>query len=395
LRNSCELQVFYITGESPFKQSGGGFGVKGNYRFLKKSFPDLIYIGPGKPRDCDGLSVPDGSNFGTKLKQALRATMTPIGAHFPLIRAYIVRKAHESAAVHRLFFVENTRLGFAGYFIRQHFGQESLIIYNAHNVEIDYMRTNTRNPVRHFVTYVNERTAHHTGDSILVLTDEDIIRFRELYRMGRARLYSAPHCIDNLPPGAKNRHLQIPPLQALFVGSLNVQQNVKAITFLLKDVLPKIRAKCQGKVKLAIAGSSPSRHVYKMATKSSVKLIASPSTEALRDLYAGSHVFLSPVKGGSGFKVKNLDALRHGLPVIASRDSLRGYKRTASYAISAEKANDYVNALTYLLDCPQNLAAMSHAAIKYVARYHSPDVRNKRLAYILERGMEDRGWRCR
>jgi glycosyltransferase involved in cell wall biosynthesis len=60
-------------------------------------------------------------------------------------------------------------------------------------------------------------------------------------------------------------------------------------------------------------------------SKAGLKLILNPDN--LSDIIAQGDIYLCPVESGSGLKLRIMDALRLGKPVIAHEISARGYEQ--------------------------------------------------------------------
>jgi hypothetical protein len=77
-------------------------------------------------------------------------------------------------------------------------------------------------------------------------------------------------------------------------------------------------------VEYIIAGRAPSVALRTSALAAGAKVIANPVD--IDSIVRDADIYLAPVRLGSGVKLRVLDALRSGVPVIAHRVSARGYQ---------------------------------------------------------------------
>ncbi|CAG0965624.1 hypothetical protein BURK1_00950 [Burkholderiales bacterium] len=85
-------------------------------------------------------------------------------------------------------------------------------------------------------------------------------------------------------------------------------------------------------------------------------------------------VAINPVRWGSGLKVKSVEALGHGLPLVTTSEGARGMLAAAGDAfILADDPAEFAAACVALLADPQRRAALGAAAYAYAQRHFSPE----------------------
>jgi hypothetical protein len=71
----------------------------------------------------------------------------------------------------------------------------------------------------------------------------------------------------------------------------------------------------------------------------------------LDQLWTGMDVAINPVRWGSGLKIKTVEALAAGLPLVSTREGARGLEHLAGEVfLMADDAADFANACLHLLD---------------------------------------------
>jgi glycosyltransferase involved in cell wall biosynthesis len=109
----------------------------------------------------------------------------------------------------------------------------------------------------------------------------------------------------------------------LFLGSMDYSANVDGVVHLVRDVLPRVRARG---VKLVVAGSNPRRTVYAAARRApghvEVEVVG-----YVRDpdpYFASCRAFVVPLRYGGGTRIKILEALARGVPVVSTAAGCEG-----------------------------------------------------------------------
>lgn len=200
----------------------------------------------------------------------------------------------------------------------------SRLILDMHNVESDLAGQLQRNAWGPAASTAAsglrrlERKALSIVDRVWVCSSQDREKLNALARHG------AP--IDVVPNGIP-RAEDIPsvlPAQAttangfpviLFVGHLGYEPNVDAAVRLAGTILPGIR-KALPDARLIIAGRSPQPKVEALAELPGVTLVESPGD--LTPLLQSAHLTIVPLSSGGGTRIKLLEAMAWGVPMIAT-----------------------------------------------------------------------------
>lgn len=132
----------------------------------------------------------------------------------------------------------------------------------------------------------------------------------------------------------------------LFIGHLNYPPNLEAARRLATQILPRMQTALGG-VKLIIAGRSPHRSLADVAALPDVELIANP--DDLAELYRRAHLAVVPLVSGGGTRLKILEAMAWGLPVIATRLAAEGLGLVDGVDIDFAETDDELAARTVAL----------------------------------------------
>ncbi len=109
----------------------------------------------------------------------------------------------------------------------------------------------------------------------------------------------------------KPKKVEAKEFDLIFVGNMSYAPNVEAVKYLVKEVLPLL----DSKIKLLIAGASPSKEVLKLASN---QVTVSGWVDDIRDAYKNAKVFVAPLFIGTGVQNKLLEAMSMQLPCVTT-----------------------------------------------------------------------------
>lgn len=195
-----------------------------------------------------------------------------------------------------------------------------------------------------------ERAAARIVDGIWVCSDRERAQLRSLLE-GSATIDIVPNGIpraDRVPktlparPAAKRAG----PVM-LFVGHLGYPPNDDAVRNLVNSILPLV-LRNNPEARLLIAGRSPHSDLRSLADKPHVRLVENPGDD-LAPLYAEADVAVIPLARGGGTRIKILEAMAYGVPVVATHKAAEGleFKENADILLAHSNAGlvDHIRAL--------------------------------------------------
>ncbi len=153
---------------------------------------------------------------------------------------------------------------------------------------------------------------------VLVCSTVDDARLRE--RAPAARVAVVPNAYPVLPA--------LPPrqpgdtLNLLFLGTLSYAPNIDAADHLVHTLLPAIRRAWPGPVRLQIVGRRPVPRVQALHRPPEVQVL--PDVADITSAYAQADVVVVPIRFGGGTRIKILEALSLGRPVVTTALGVEG-----------------------------------------------------------------------
>ena len=132
----------------------------------------------------------------------------------------------------------------------------------------------------------------------------------------------------------------------LYHGNLSVNENIRAVEWLLNEVF----SKCD--FPFVIAGKNPSENLKNLAHRyNHTCIVENPSEFELDDLIRKAHINILPSFNNTGVKLKIVHALFNGKHCISNVIGVKGSGFEA-LCHTAEKAEEYINCIRKLLDLP-------------------------------------------
>jgi glycosyltransferase involved in cell wall biosynthesis len=142
------------------------------------------------------------------------------------------------------------------------------------------------------------------------------------------------------------------PFRILFLGSFDWRPNLDAVRVLLAEILPRVRA-AEPRATLALVGRKPPAWLRDLAANQpGVELHADVAD--VRPFLAGAGMLAVPLRIGGGSRLKILEALAAGLPVITTRVGAEGLHLMPDAHITvADEASTMANGLLRLMNNPK------------------------------------------
>jgi len=206
------------------------------------------------------------------------------------------------------------------------------IITIHHNYEIEYYKGTKpfiawRFPFLYYMEEA-ERTAVQFSDLNLTLTDEDINLLQIHYDPQKVSKIVKIGCFESVaninPVDIKNEKIKSKhDFSFVITGALGAYQTeVSVIPFLENEYQELLKLLPESN--LIIAGRNPSDKMKNVCSKyPSVTLISNP--ENMQEIIAQADIYICPICVGGGLKLRVMDGLKAGLPVITHAVSARGY----------------------------------------------------------------------
>jgi glycosyltransferase involved in cell wall biosynthesis len=226
------------------------------------------------------------------------------------------------------------------------------IIYHAHNVEY-LLRQEQSNPFVTALTKWAERYILTTCDRSFAVSEDDRQRFFALYGVLPSLLPNGVDCSAYLVTAAEievvRKRFAITDESILFMGLYGYPPNTEAVRFLADQVMPALHHQ-RPNLRLVVTGGGP---------PVSPPWLINTGVISRRDLNAvicACRLGVAPIFRGSGTRLKILEYMAAGLPVVSTRKGAEGLNLDADKnVLYAETAAEFQRALLRLL-CDSSLS---------------------------------------
>ena len=181
---------------------------------------------------------------------------------------------------------------------------------------------------------------------MLCVTEEDRRIFED---MGGINLLTVPLGMD-LEAVQPHRHRTDPPT-CLFVGTFNHRPNVQAADLLIHQIWPQVRA-LRPEVQLILVGRGSQEHLQ--TCKGSTEGISAVGfVDDLTPLFSRCALFVAPLPEGGGIKIKILEAMARGIPVLTTPVGAEGITTQDDQTIFIiDPVDGFASAVVQALDDP-------------------------------------------
>ena len=202
--------------------------------------------------------------------------------------------------------------------------QGAKVVTIHHNYQYEYFRDNVGFPFRLPTLFWSKRfesEAIRKSDLNLTLTDSDRQLLKKHYGTGKEIIeilgvFEYSHKFHSAYPDVCEPKF-------LITGDLGAKQTIVSLTSFLDNYFPLLEELFPGAI-LTLAGKNPSPELLRLANKYNVQVIPSPGN--MSPILASAKYYLCPISLGGGMKLRVMDGLSAGLPVVCHIVSARGYE---------------------------------------------------------------------
>lgn len=166
----------------------------------------------------------------------------------------------------------------------------------------------------------------------------------------------SPDNVECVPIGVDVEHFQLitrePGSQnILSIATMYWPPNVDSMLYFSREILPLVREQIPG-CRLTIAGQRPVESIQALGREPGIAVTG--YVEDSRIVAVDCGVFIVPLRSGSGVRVKILNALAMGLPVVSTSVGAEGLDvRSGQHLLIADGAEEFAQAVVRVLQDPE------------------------------------------
>jgi glycosyltransferase involved in cell wall biosynthesis len=209
---------------------------------------------------------------------------------------------------------------------------QTRIVADWHNIESEIMwryAETAANPLRKLMALRTAPLIERAENRLLracdvhtVVSDRD--REKLLLRCPGADIQLVPNGVDvayySTPPGYSSTTPVESLREILFVGSMDYHANAEAVTWFVSKVWPILKVSIPNLV-FRIVGRDPSAKVLALAAPD---VLVTGTVDDIRPFYARAAATVVPLRVGGGTRLKILESMAAGVPVVSTRLGAEG-----------------------------------------------------------------------
>jgi glycosyltransferase involved in cell wall biosynthesis len=179
------------------------------------------------------------------------------------------------------------------------------------------------------------------------------------------------------------------PARILFLGALDWRPNLDAVRLLLDKIFPQVRRQ-EPTAKLWIVGRHPPANLIERARQTpGVELHANVAD--VRPFLGESGVMTVPLRIGGGSRLKILEALACGLPVVSTRVGAEGLLLNPGEDYVQAEEDAMADTLVQAVRCPAAMQAMAQHGRRIVLDTYDWSVLAAKLEAVWEQCFQNHG----
>jgi polysaccharide biosynthesis protein PslH len=156
----------------------------------------------------------------------------------------------------------------------------------------------------------------------------------------------------------------------LFCGSLDMYPSVDAMSYFFNAIWPTLISR-QPNIELFLVGRKPPTWLTQLSAKDH-RIHVPGFVDDVRPYFRKATALVCPIRDGGGTRLKILDSLAMGVPVIGTSFASSGlYLEHQKHLLSADTPDDFVRSVEQVLSDKALRERLSNAALEVVNRHYS------------------------
>jgi glycosyltransferase involved in cell wall biosynthesis len=263
------------------------------------------------------------------------------------------------------------------------------VILDWHNIESELMRRYSESTASPFKRLVAARTAGLLEKleqrALRSFAAHTVVSEREkeklFARNPGASIHVIPNGVDTAAFASSSAPAATERATLLFVGSMDYHANSDAVIWFCREIWPQLAAEFP-MLNFEVVGRNPTAEVKALA---GARIVITGTVEDVRPFYHRAFAVLVPLRVGGGTRLKILEAMAAGVPVISTRLGAEGlYAENQREILLADTPSDMAASIRALLNQPDLAPRLRAAASVLVSQHYDWSVLGKKLAAVYD-----------
>lgn len=248
------------------------------------------------------------------------------------------------------------------------------VILRVHNDEAVYFKALARSTknVLHKLYYHMESSKFSAlqkkmlekVDKYLFISSKEFESFKKQNPLAKSMFLPPPVTEDTFRESAF-QHKNV-----VFIGSLFMPNNREAIQWYLTHIHPHMLK--EPDYKFIVAGNSRKQSLSWLEQYDLTNVVLHDTPKSLDEIYKIGYLFVNPMQNGAGVKLKTIEAIQNGLPVISTSI---GYEGTGlvdnEHILVADKPEEFYRRIKLLFDNPQAAKALLESSQNFIRTHYN------------------------
>lgn len=256
----------------------------------------------------------------------------------------------------------------------------SKIIFDNHNAETELQRrnflTDRTRPKRWPAAIYSwiqvqrlrrfERWVCQEADGVTAVSELDAALLKQLAGNTKTPIVPIPNSID-VQQYRLTLDDEAVPFDILFAGKMDYRPNVDGVLWFAEAVWPLILAQ-RPSTTWAIVGQKPHERLHGLSALPGVTVTG--WVPSIRPYWHGAKVTIMPFRVGSGTRLKAIEAMASGTPIVSTTIGIEGFPIIPGETVLvADEAEEMATAVLSLLDDPAKRESLHQAGLTFVQQY--------------------------
>lgn len=176
--------------------------------------------------------------------------------------------------------------------------------------------------------------------------------------------------------------------EILFVGSMNYSANLDAVRYLIDEILPRLRRR---DAHVTVVGADPPRQAHHAARTAGLPVELTGRVESTEPYFERCRIIAVPLRFGGGTRLKILEAMARGVPVVTTSLGCEGLGLVAGReAAVADDPASFAAQVDRLLEDDELCRSLARRARELVERRFDWSRIGDRLEAALQPALDQR-----
>ena len=263
---------------------------------------------------------------------------------------------------------------------------DAKIILRAHNVEYRIWRQHAKKEKSFIKRFFYKKLANdlkrfelekiNQVDGVFCISEQD----REFFR--RRSVKAATIVIPVYMSVNENNVVDYQNNDFHFVGSMSWKPNADAVRWIINQIAPRL-AKILPDVKIHIAGSAMSKKLLDQKIKN---VVVHGKVANMQEFMSQHGTLIVPLKSGSGVRIKILEALSFGVPIISSEKGKEGIEMTPKkHFLTANITEEFLLQMKFLYDRTETKQNLGKEGKVFIENEYSLEIVSKRIRDFISK----------